>query len=270
MVCIHSVNGFVSTAWGPVLWYLLHTLSFRADTDRDNFQRWFLLLKDVLPCGACRGNFSQNLMDAGYVPTMTFRSMRSTSTFMWRLHKAVNHSLHKPNTLSYRQVKQQYYSDRIRNVTVTINGEYWNSGLDPNSGSPGCSFLHSWVFLLMIIALNFPMIPHSPRSTAFYPWLVAYIRVLPDMDLQARFEKTLLSALRPDSQTWTRSYFVDTVVQCLDVCTLTNVETCNLLEQFENLRATTCSTNTSASEGSCTRPSDIIQCRVEGNYNGNS
>jgi hypothetical protein len=269
MVYIHSTNGFVSTAWGPALWYLLHTLSFRVDTDRRNFEAWFLLLEHVLPCGACRGNFPRNLHDAGYTPTSTFRSMRSTSMFLWRFHKTVNSSLHKSNTLSYSQVKQRYQCGQARNVVVTINGEPWDSGLDCSGDSQGCFFLHTWCFLLMIIALNFPIEVHSPRAASYYPWLVKYISLLPSGKLRRRIEHVLLLALDGDSRTWTRSYFVTAVVQCLDICMFTCSTMSGMLQRFETLRATTCSQNTLASEGTCTRSSDVIRCIVERNSDEN-
>jgi hypothetical protein len=61
-------NGFVSAIWGPALWLSIHCISMNyplnpSIADKLHYRTWFEGLEHILPCGACRNNFKNNLKE---------------------------------------------------------------------------------------------------------------------------------------------------------------------------------------------------------------
>ena len=62
----NSNDGMMTSIWGPTLWHSLHTISFNypvnpTEEQKKNYYDFFIGLKNILPCGACRINYEKNL-----------------------------------------------------------------------------------------------------------------------------------------------------------------------------------------------------------------
>ena len=60
-----SGDGMLTTVWGPSLWHYLHTMSFNypnqpTKKDKENYKKFILQLKYVLPCDHCHKNLVKN------------------------------------------------------------------------------------------------------------------------------------------------------------------------------------------------------------------
>lgn len=266
MVCIHSKNGFVSTSWGPALWHLIHTFSFRSDTDLNVFHEWFLLLVYTLPCGACRRNFKSNLKSAGYNACTSFASLENSAKFLWKFHNVVNLCLGKrrSHNITFRQAQKKYTCDRMKIVDTTINQHKWASGLDFDASQSSCSYINLWWFVMIVCVLNYPLTreDHISRGALFKRWLQLYIALLPTGE-HSKFEH-LDSLLHTPWYTWTRSMVVDHVIQVAEKdvrtsCTLSDPR--QIIENFEKLRADSCTVHDST-EGTCEKMDNVIHTAI--------
>jgi len=98
-----SKNGFSPKVWGPGTWLLLMTMGRNypvhpSSVDRRNYFQFIDRLKYVLPCGDCRRNLQQNLIDLKFTgPNCRHMQTRSSfSRFINSLHNMVNLMLGKP------------------------------------------------------------------------------------------------------------------------------------------------------------------------------
>ena len=62
----NSGDGMLTSVWGPSMWHTLHTISFNYPVnpktiDKTNYMKFFLSLKNILPCKYCRINYVKNL-----------------------------------------------------------------------------------------------------------------------------------------------------------------------------------------------------------------
>jgi hypothetical protein len=115
-----SNDGFLTTVWGPAQWHMLHTISFNypvnpTEEQKNNYRNYILSLQNVLPCGACRKNLSNNLKN--YPLTIQHMKNRDTfSRYIYNLHEIVNEMLEKKSGLSYCDVRERYEHFRARCV----------------------------------------------------------------------------------------------------------------------------------------------------------
>lgn len=59
---MNNTNGFQTKVWGPPAWFFLHMISLNYKPEKaKEYKRFFTALRHVLPCGACRENYSKNL-----------------------------------------------------------------------------------------------------------------------------------------------------------------------------------------------------------------
>jgi hypothetical protein len=108
----NSKQGFITGAWGPLIWSMLHIMSFNypnkpTKEDKEHYMSFVLSLKYVLPCGKCRENFSKNLEK---IP-LTMNDMRNREAFsryVYSLHNVVNEMLGKENKLTYEEVRDRF------------------------------------------------------------------------------------------------------------------------------------------------------------------
>ena len=61
----NSNDGMLTSVWGPVMWHMLHTISFNypvnpTEKDKKNYYKFFKGLSNILPCGKCRDNLKKN------------------------------------------------------------------------------------------------------------------------------------------------------------------------------------------------------------------
>ena len=113
-----SVDGMLTTVWGPSMWHFLHTMSFNypvvptAD-DKKHYRDFILSLRYILPCKYCRQNLTNNLKAKPL--TMSDMASRDTfSRFVYKLHETVNKLLKKSSGLSYCDVRERYEHFRSR------------------------------------------------------------------------------------------------------------------------------------------------------------
>jgi len=117
----YSGDGFLTSIWGPSQWHMLHTISFNypvhpTEQEKKHYRDYVLSLQYVLPCGACRTNFKNNLK---HLP-ITMKDMANRETFskyIYNLHELVNKMLHKKSNLSYCDVRERYEHFRARCIT---------------------------------------------------------------------------------------------------------------------------------------------------------
>jgi len=85
------------------------------EEQKKNYRNYILSLQNVLPCGACRKNLSNNLKN--YPLTMEHMKNRdSFSRYIYNLHEIVNEMLEKKSGLSYCDVRERYEHFRARCV----------------------------------------------------------------------------------------------------------------------------------------------------------
>ena len=122
----NSSNGFVTSVWGPALWFSMHVMSFNYRKDRaKKYADFFDKLTGVLPCGKCRDNLPSNIKSAqnedgekwwpSYPyfnpssPPRAFKNRESFSRFVYDLHNVVNVMTGKPeHAKSYEDVRDEY------------------------------------------------------------------------------------------------------------------------------------------------------------------
>jgi hypothetical protein len=116
----YSGDGFVTSIWGPAQWHMLHTISFNYPVNptleqKNQYRNYILSLQNVLPCGACRKNLTNNLRR--YPLQMKHMKNRDTfSRYIYNLHELVNNMLNKKSNLSYCDVRERYEHFRARCV----------------------------------------------------------------------------------------------------------------------------------------------------------
>ena len=94
------------TSWGPHLWATMHTLALKADADNElePFLEFTNSLLFLLPCDACRSDYSKYLNNYG--PNLG-------QCFSWtvNLHNHVNEKLKKP-IMGLEAAREIWTSDR--------------------------------------------------------------------------------------------------------------------------------------------------------------
>jgi hypothetical protein len=114
----YSNDGFLTTVWGPSMWFMLHTVSFNypcdpSDNVQTQYQQFFDSLQHVLPCGKCRTNLVGNFKCTGYGKAV-FKSRATLSRWVYDLHSCVNKMLNKPNPYTYDETRNRYENFRAR------------------------------------------------------------------------------------------------------------------------------------------------------------
>ena len=128
-----SDNGFLTSVWGPSLWFTLHIISLNyptqpTDEDKKNYKKFFDSLQHVLPCGICRKNLYSNLSCTGYGPHV-FANRTSLARYVHKLHQCVNKMLGKKCTVSFDEMRSTFENFRAR------------CNLASNSNNPVCRSL---------------------------------------------------------------------------------------------------------------------------------
>ena len=108
----------LTSVWGPSLWHTLHTISFNfpinpTKQDKQNYKRFIMSLKYILPCKYCRINLGKNLK---LIP-LTDNCLQNRNFFsrwMYKLHEHVNKMLKKKSGLTYCDVRDRYENFRSR------------------------------------------------------------------------------------------------------------------------------------------------------------
>lgn len=114
----NSGDGMLTSVWGPSLWHSLHTISFNypvspTQKEKNNYYKFFLSLKHILPCRFCRLNYVKNLK-AVPLTMNTMKNRHTLSLWLYNLHEEINRMLGKNSNLSYEDVKLRYEMFRSR------------------------------------------------------------------------------------------------------------------------------------------------------------
>ena len=115
-----SQNGFVTSIWGPMMWSILHIISFNfpvepTEEQKDQYFTFFNTLKYVLPCGPCRQNLANTLKkEELYLSRETvFENRQTLSYWVYKLHCEVNELLDKDSP-PYESVVEFYEHFRAK------------------------------------------------------------------------------------------------------------------------------------------------------------
>ena len=139
-----SKNGFLTSVWGPSLWFVLHIISLNYATapsvrQRREYQAFFDSLKHVLPCGICRENLGKNLKCTGYGPHV-FKNRATLSKFVHKLHNCVNGMLGKDKCeMSYHDMRKMYENFRARCSLTHSSKNSSKRGRKHSAGEGGCT-----------------------------------------------------------------------------------------------------------------------------------
>jgi hypothetical protein len=113
-----SNNGFMTSVWGPCLWFFIHLTSFNypvnpTPENKKHYRDFILSLENILPCGKCRKNLSINLKKL----PLTDADMENRDTFsryIFNLHETVNTMLKKKSGLKYEDVRDRFENFRAQ------------------------------------------------------------------------------------------------------------------------------------------------------------
>lgn len=113
----NSRDGFMTMVWGPMMWFILHTVSFNypckpTPEQKRHYQQYYESIQNILPCGACRKNLKNNIPMSGYGPHV-YKNRATLSRWVYRLHCTVNRMLNKPSP-PYDTVRTMYERFRAR------------------------------------------------------------------------------------------------------------------------------------------------------------
>ncbi len=120
--------------WGSHLWFSLHTMSFNyplepTKEDKESYKRFFVNLRDVIPCSVCKKNYIRHLNEHpidGYL-----KNRKSLVYWVIDMHNMVNGEIGK-KILSYDIVIKKY--ENVYGKKFKLNSES-NSELESNSES---------------------------------------------------------------------------------------------------------------------------------------
>jgi hypothetical protein len=102
--------------FGPIIWTILHLLSFSYDPSTDpqneaqNMKNYILATGSVLPCGPCRDHFNNNINSVigGQTLDQALGSSGSLQKFIYDFHNLVNQQTGKKNGPSFQDVYNTY------------------------------------------------------------------------------------------------------------------------------------------------------------------
>jgi hypothetical protein len=252
-----SSNGFISTVWGPSIWFVLHFVSYLpAEQDRPELDTLIQGLSSVLPCGACRVN-----IDAAISRTPT---RKDRAEFLYHLHATVNAGVHGPQYVAPPEPEvRELYTTIANTPTASVCMH-----VQPRSkrGRP-CSLpvivggrsvhrtpvichplLQPAVFALYVVALNY----HPDRAGGYQVWIEALLRIVCRV---TGYHQSL-----PKGALASRATVVEWVRNIYPVADLYPRDP----RFYEQFRATTCTPASSTREGTCaTRVPVVCTLRVE-------
>ena len=114
----NSNDGMLTSVWGPIFWFFLHTMSFNYPTNptpenKKYYRNFILSLQYILPCKYCRDNLELNFKKL----PITMNDMKNRETFsryVYNLHELINKMLHKKSNLSYEDVRDRFETFRSK------------------------------------------------------------------------------------------------------------------------------------------------------------
>jgi hypothetical protein len=105
-----------SNKWGKHAWTFFHTLSFNypivpMQCDRDNYKKFFELIKDMLPCNVCKKSF---IFFYNNLPIDDYLDDRNGVVYwLYTMHNIVNLKL-DTNVFDFKELILKYENRRAR------------------------------------------------------------------------------------------------------------------------------------------------------------
>ena len=141
--------------WGSHLWFSLHTISFNypldpSPSDKESYKRFFVNLRDVIPCSVCKKNYIRHLNE--HPIDNYLKNRKSLVYWLIDMHNMVNGEIGK-KILSYDVVIKKYenvYGKKFKlnsNIESGIESQYINSYSKIMYGII--------IFLLLLIIINY-------------------------------------------------------------------------------------------------------------------
>lgn len=115
-----SNNGLITKIWGPPSWKFLHSVTFGYpenpdDNHKKNYKRYFELVGDILPCGACRESYKRFINEGHTQLTDDVMKNRETFTrWFYNVHQRVNKKLEIDYGTKYEHVVARYENYRAK------------------------------------------------------------------------------------------------------------------------------------------------------------
>ena len=111
----NNANGMLTSIWGQSMWHSLHCVSFTypdnpTDDDKNNYKKYFEILKFVLPCCACRNHYNEHTQINGdhQLTDLVFENKTSLTKWVYELHEKVNKSLGMNYDITYDDICLKY------------------------------------------------------------------------------------------------------------------------------------------------------------------
>ncbi len=142
--------------WGSHLWFSLHTISFNyplkpTQEDKDNYQSFFLSLKNVIPCSVCKKNYLRHLNEH---PIDNFLSDRRTLVYwLIDLHNMVNVEIGK-KVLSYDVVVKKYEDAYGKKINLDTDEEAMQERYEKSQMYKKI-LMYFLLFLIVLFFINF-------------------------------------------------------------------------------------------------------------------
>lgn len=189
MFVSYRQDGYPTTVWGPVLWFLLHLISVYSSRDVDPLHYFHTLeyLQYVLPCKVCRVNYTKNI-----VPRLNIQDIQyQLPLFIYELHCIVNSEQSKCSAPPEKMLQLFYWlksNCKTSDLGITIEpSPSQRTGPSRYTVFPSDKRLypikHYWTpvlwFPIHCIAFNFPV--HSTDTVYHKDWLLHLSYILPSV-----------------------------------------------------------------------------------------
>ena len=94
---LYNTNGFQTNVWGTPAWLFLHciTLNYNPSNKyhRNGYKQFFTSLQHVLPCGACRKNYSNIIKNKYKLTDVVLSSREKLSYWLFLVHNQVSQDI---------------------------------------------------------------------------------------------------------------------------------------------------------------------------------
>lgn len=118
MKSFDNINGMQTNVWGPPAWLFLHCIAANYTPDKlQGYLMFFESLKYVLPCGACRKNYTRILKEVYPLKKSVFKNRKTFCTWLFMLHNQVQRDIYA-KTLNVRDKPK--YKDTRKDFLVTV------------------------------------------------------------------------------------------------------------------------------------------------------
>jgi hypothetical protein len=206
-----SNDGFSTSVWGSAVWHLLHIISFgfplsATVADKVRYFKFIAALRFVLPCGACRKNYKNNLVNVNF----NWNSVNSRSSFsklVYQLRQEVNTNINAGLLpWSYLKLNKIYTCLRTQKhpPKLILKVQPWSTVSEkPSFQFPtpphtikiknvstfrSCVWAPALWHTLHIISFNYPVKPSQTQKLHYCIFLQTLADVLPNKRLRRYFK----------------------------------------------------------------------------------